>query len=45
MQKLESLIVSVLKNREFKGDPFRGYFSEEKFSARLKEILSNGNSI
>lgn len=44
MQKLEDLMVLVSHGKEFIEDPFRGYFKEENFRKRLKEILEDGNS-
>ncbi|UZH55637.1 hypothetical protein JRG66_01710 [Salinimicrobium tongyeongense] len=44
LQKLDHLITSVFQKKEFKEDPFRGYFNEKNFNNRLKVILKVGNS-
>ncbi|WP_423818467.1 hypothetical protein V5739_12695 [Salinimicrobium sp. TIG7-5_MAKvit] len=44
IQKLDHLINSVFQKKEFKEDPFKGYFNEKNFNNRLKAILKAGNS-
>ena len=44
MRKLDRLIVSIYERKEFKKDPFNGYFNEENFNICLQEILEDGNS-
>ncbi|WZL88443.1 hypothetical protein VS868_12650 [Salinimicrobium sp. 3283s] len=43
LQKLDHLITSVLQKKEFKEDPFKGYFNERNFKSRLEQILEDVN--